>query len=159
VPGGINAGPAQTEAVLTPATRAVVVFHLYSEPVQAEAIDALCARRVQPLVQDAARANGSAHLGRVAGSWGTVATFRFYAGKNLGAFGNAGAVTRWCPVIAARGGGATMARWSTTATMPMTATRGSICGRPRCCGRQSAAFAGFERTLAYERSAQFAGPG
>jgi dTDP-3-amino-3,4,6-trideoxy-alpha-D-glucose transaminase len=101
-PGAFNCGPEEIAAALTPATRAVVVVHLYGEPVQAEAIAALCAERGLPMVEDAAQAHGAQRNGRPAGSLGAAAAFSFYPGKNLGAFGDAGAVTSSDPAVIER---------------------------------------------------------
>ena len=84
--------PEDLEAAITPRTRAVIVVHLYG---QMPDMDALCrtARRAGILViEDAAQAHGATWRGRRAGSIGQAGCFSFYPGKNLGAFGDAGAV-------------------------------------------------------------------
>jgi dTDP-4-amino-4,6-dideoxygalactose transaminase len=84
--------PAQIAAVLTPRTRAVVPVHLYGQLAPMDEIHA-AARAVDLLVvEDAAQAHGASQGGRRAGSWGAAAAFSFYPGKNLGAYGEAGAV-------------------------------------------------------------------
>lgn len=80
------------EAVLTPQTKAVIVVHLYGQIPEMDPILALCAERELVLVEDAAQAHGATYNGRVAGSFGSAATFSFYPGKNLGALGDAGAI-------------------------------------------------------------------
>jgi dTDP-4-amino-4,6-dideoxygalactose transaminase len=76
---------------VSPRTKAVVPVHLYGEPADLDAI----AREVGdvPLVEDVAQAHGAMLRGRRAGSIGTLACFSFYPSKNLGAFGDGGAVT------------------------------------------------------------------
>jgi dTDP-3-amino-3,4,6-trideoxy-alpha-D-glucose transaminase len=84
---------AAVEAAITPDTAAVVVVHLYGQPVDLDAFRVLCDRRGLLLVEDAAQAHGAEWRGRKVGSVGNVATFSFFPGKNLGALGDAGAVT------------------------------------------------------------------
>jgi dTDP-3-amino-3,4,6-trideoxy-alpha-D-glucose transaminase len=81
-----------------PRTRAIVAVHLYGRPVD---VDALAGLGV-PVVEDAAQAHGAVLGGRRAGSLGRIAAFSFYPGKNLGAMGDAGAVTTDDPELAER---------------------------------------------------------
>jgi dTDP-4-amino-4,6-dideoxygalactose transaminase len=76
-------------AALTPATKAVIVVDLFGNAAPVEEIEALGV----PVVEDAAQAAGATRRGRRAGTLGTVATFSFFPSKNLGAFGDGGAVT------------------------------------------------------------------
>ncbi len=80
--GDFNIDPAQVEAAITPATRAVVVVHLYGQACDVEAIAALCAERGIALIEDTAQAVGATIGGRKCGSFGT-GCFSFYATKNL----------------------------------------------------------------------------
>ena len=80
-------------AALTPRTRAVLPVHLYGEATDIAATEALCAERGLVLIEDAAQAQGARHAGRAIGSFGLASCFSFYPGKNLGAFGDAGAIT------------------------------------------------------------------
>ncbi|GIF01419.1 DegT/DnrJ/EryC1/StrS family aminotransferase [Paractinoplanes rishiriensis] len=80
------------EAAVTPRTRAVMVVHLYGNMPDMDAIGAVTARAGIHLVEDAAQAHGAEWQGRRAGSFGIAGCFSFYPGKNLGAFGDAGAV-------------------------------------------------------------------
>ena len=80
------------EAVVTPATRAVVVVHLYGQMPDMDALGAVAARRGLLLVEDAAQAHGATWRGIRAGAFGVAGCFSFYPGKNLGGFGDAGAV-------------------------------------------------------------------
>jgi dTDP-4-amino-4,6-dideoxygalactose transaminase len=86
--------PAAVAAAITPRTRAVLPVHLYGQPANIDAIAALCAKHGLALIEDAAQAHGAALAdGRACGTLGVAAGFSFYPGKNLGAFGDAGAVT------------------------------------------------------------------
>ena len=80
------------EAVLTRATRAVVVTHLYGLLAGVEEIAALCRERGVTVVEDCAQAAGARRGGRTAGAFGDVAAFSFYPTKNLAALGDGGAV-------------------------------------------------------------------
>jgi dTDP-4-amino-4,6-dideoxygalactose transaminase/acetyltransferase-like isoleucine patch superfamily enzyme len=82
---------AQVEPVLTAATRAIVPVHLYGHPAPMPELLELAAGGIAVL-EDAAQAHGALGHGRPAGAWGTAAAFSFYPSKNLGAYGDAGAV-------------------------------------------------------------------
>jgi dTDP-4-amino-4,6-dideoxygalactose transaminase len=88
-------------AALTPATAAVMAVHLYGQPVDMDAIGAVAAAAGVPVVEDAAQAHGATWRGRPVGSMGRLGCFSFYPGKNLGAFGDAGAVVTDDPDLAA----------------------------------------------------------
>ena len=90
------------EAALTPRTAALMPVHLYGQPVDLDAYRALADRHGLFLVEDAAQAHGAAWRGRRAGSVGDASTFSFFPGKNLGALGDAGAVTTGDDAFAAR---------------------------------------------------------
>jgi dTDP-4-amino-4,6-dideoxygalactose transaminase len=81
------------EAAITPRTAAVMPVHLYGQPVDLGAFRALADRHKLFLLEDSAQAHGARWRGRRAGSVGDAATFSFFPGKNLGALGDAGAVT------------------------------------------------------------------
>lgn len=83
-------------------TSAIVVVHLYGQPVDLAAFRALADRRGLLLVEDAAQAHGARWRGVAAGSVGDVATFSFFPGKNLGAIGDAGAVATSDEELAAK---------------------------------------------------------
>jgi len=94
--------PESLEEVMTRRTRAVIVVHLYG---QMPDMDALCRTAEQAgivLVEDAAQAHGASWRGRRAGSVGRAGCFSFYPGKNLGAFGDAGAVVTSDAALAER---------------------------------------------------------
>lgn len=84
---------ATVEAALTPRTRAVMAVHLFGRTVDLEPLRALCEARGIFLIEDAAQAHGARLAGRRAGSFGIAAGWSFYPGKNLGAFGDGGAIT------------------------------------------------------------------
>lgn len=88
-----NLDPARIEAAVTPRTRAVVPVHLYGQPADMDAVREVADRHGLLLVEDAAQAHGAECRGRRAGGLGDAAGFSFYPGKNLGAAGDAGAVT------------------------------------------------------------------
>jgi dTDP-4-amino-4,6-dideoxygalactose transaminase len=84
--------PATLAAAITPRTRAVIVVHLYGQMADMDAIGRIAAVTGLAVVEDAAQAHGASWRGAPAGSFGDVGCFSFYPGKNLGAFGDAGAV-------------------------------------------------------------------
>ncbi len=82
-------------ALLSPQVKAVVITHLYGAVADVEAFKAkarAAGRICPPIVEDCAQAHGATLRGRKAGSFGDMAAFSFYPTKNLGAFGDAGAV-------------------------------------------------------------------
>lgn len=83
---------AHLEAALTPRTSAVIPVHLYGQPVAMNEVCAVAERHGLLVVEDAAQAHGATWQGKRAGSFGRVAAFSFYPGKNLGALGDAGAI-------------------------------------------------------------------
>jgi dTDP-4-amino-4,6-dideoxygalactose transaminase len=94
--------PRHIEARITPRTVGIIPVHLYGQPADMEAIMAIARRRGLWVIEDCAQA----HLARVGerpvGSFGDVATFSFYPGKNLGAMGDAGAITTADETLARR---------------------------------------------------------
>lgn len=91
--GTYNINPARIEAVITPRTKAIIPVHLYGQPAEMESIIALARRHNLKVIEDAAQAQGAVYQGQRTGRLGTAAAFSFYPGKNLGALGDAGAVT------------------------------------------------------------------
>src|SRR5215216_4560536 len=85
--------PRGLERALTRRTRAVVPVHLYGRMAEMEAVCDFASRRGLVVVEDAAQAHGARVGGRRAGAWGHAAAFSFYPTKNLGAYGDGGAVT------------------------------------------------------------------
>jgi dTDP-4-amino-4,6-dideoxygalactose transaminase len=92
-PSTYNLDPARIEAAVTPRTRAVAAVHLYGQPADMAAIGAVAERHGLRVLEDAAQAQGARLHGRRAGALGHAAAWSFYPGKNLGALGDAGAVT------------------------------------------------------------------
>jgi dTDP-4-amino-4,6-dideoxygalactose transaminase len=88
-----NLGAANLAAALTPDVKAVLAVHLYGQLADMPAIAKLCRERGLLLLEDAAQAHGAHIDGVKAGAWGDAAAFSFYPGKNLGALGDAGALT------------------------------------------------------------------
>jgi dTDP-4-amino-4,6-dideoxygalactose transaminase len=84
--------PAQLEAAITPRTAGVIVVHLYGQMPDMDALSRSADRAGIALIEDAAQAHGASWRGRRAGSIGRAGCFSFYPSKNLGAFGDAGAV-------------------------------------------------------------------
>ncbi len=97
-----NLDPATVEAAITPATRALLPVHLYGQPAGMPALAAIAQRHGLGLIEDAAQAHGAAIDGRRVGNLGDAACFSFYPGKNLGAYGDGGAVTTDDEALAAR---------------------------------------------------------
>jgi dTDP-4-amino-4,6-dideoxygalactose transaminase len=92
--------PGQVEAALTERTRAVVGVDLYGQVAPFEQLPSSLADRGIVVVEDGAQSQGATRHGRPAGSFGRVAATSFYPGKNLGAYGDAGAVTTNDPELA-----------------------------------------------------------
>ena len=84
--------PALLERAITPRTKAIVPVHLYGQMADMDPIMEIAGRHGLPVVEDACQAHGASYKGRKAGSIGVAGCFSFYPGKNLGAFGEAGAV-------------------------------------------------------------------
>jgi dTDP-4-amino-4,6-dideoxygalactose transaminase len=91
-PETLNIDPALVERRITPQTRAIIAVHLYGQPADMDPILALAKKHNLFVIEDAAQAHGATYKGRTVGSMGHVACFSFYPGKNLGAYGDAGAI-------------------------------------------------------------------
>ena len=81
------------EAAITPRTKAILVVHLYGQAADMDPIMEIARRHGLVVIEDAAQAHGAKYKGRPVGSIGDMACFSFYPGKNLGAYGEGGAVT------------------------------------------------------------------
>lgn len=88
----MNIDVAKVEAQITSKTKAILPVHLYGQPVDMDPLMALARKHGLYVIEDAAQAHGARYKGRRVGSLGDVACFSFYPGKNLGAWGEAGAV-------------------------------------------------------------------
>ena len=87
-----NIDPAKIEAAITPRTKVIMPVHLYGTCADMDPILDIARRHNLLVIEDAAQAVGAEYKGRRAGSMGDLACFSFYPGKNLGAYGEAGAV-------------------------------------------------------------------
>ena len=97
-----NIDPQLIEAAITTRTRAIIAVHLYGQPAEMQAIQAIAKRHGLTVIEDAAQAHGAKYYGQRAGSLGHAAAFSFYPGKNLGALGDGGAITTQDDDLAAR---------------------------------------------------------
>jgi len=88
-----NLDPAKLEAAITDRTKAIVPVHLYGQPADMDPIMEIAKKHDLAIIEDAAQAHGAVYKGRRVGTFGKAACFSFYPGKNLGAYGDAGAVT------------------------------------------------------------------
>ncbi len=88
-----NIDPSQIEARITPRTKAIIPVDLYGQCADLDAVNAVARKHNIPVVEDAAQAIGAEYHGRRAGELATIGAFSFFPSKNLGAFGDAGAVT------------------------------------------------------------------
>jgi dTDP-4-amino-4,6-dideoxygalactose transaminase len=93
---------ASVERLITARTRAIVPVHLYGRAMDMTALEELANRHRLTIIEDAAQAHGSERDGIPVGGSGRLTCFSFYPGKNLGAYGDAGAVTCNDPVYAER---------------------------------------------------------
>ncbi|WP_377706528.1 DegT/DnrJ/EryC1/StrS family aminotransferase [Pseudomonas protegens] len=88
-----NLCPKNAERAITPRTKALLPVHLYGQIVNMPAILELANKYDLLVLEDSAQSHGASIDGRKAGSWGDASGFSFYPGKNLGALGDAGAIT------------------------------------------------------------------
>lgn len=91
-PNTCNLDPGKIQSHITPRTRAIVPVHLYGQPADMDAILAIADRHGLAVIEDACQAHGALYKAKKAGSMGIAGCFSFYPGKNLGAFGEGGAV-------------------------------------------------------------------
>lgn len=84
--------PALVEGAVSERTKAIVPVHLYGQPCDMDALTELARAHKLALVEDAAQAHGARWKGQMVGNLGDAASFSFYPGKNLGAYGDAGAI-------------------------------------------------------------------
>ena len=92
-PASYTMDPALLEKAISPRTKAIIPVHLYGQPADMDAINAIAAKHNLPVIEDSCQAHGAKYKGRRAGSLSTAACFSFYPSKNLGACGEGGAVT------------------------------------------------------------------
>ncbi len=100
-PRSCTMDPARIEAAVTPRTRVIMPVHLYGGCAEMNSIREIARRHKLLVLEDAAQAHGAEYHGRRAGSMSDIACFSFYPGKNLGAYGEGGAVVTDNPEYAA----------------------------------------------------------
>ena len=91
-PTTYNLDVRKLEAAITPRTQCIMPVHLFGQMADMDAVIAIASRRGVPVIEDGAQAIGSEWRGKRAGSYGTFGCFSFFPSKNLGAFGDAGAL-------------------------------------------------------------------
>ncbi|WP_144222522.1 DegT/DnrJ/EryC1/StrS family aminotransferase [Mesorhizobium amorphae] len=92
-PATYTIDPAQIEAAITPATKAIIPIHLYGQPADMDPIIAIARKHGLTVLEDACQAHGAEYKGKRVGAIGDMAAFSFYPGKNLGAYGEGGMLT------------------------------------------------------------------
>ena len=97
-----NMDPQRIEAAITPRTRAILPVHLYGQPADMASILACAKKHGLKILADGAQAHGARYRGAAIGGLGDATAWSFYPGKNLGAYGDAGAVTTDDPALAER---------------------------------------------------------
>jgi dTDP-4-amino-4,6-dideoxygalactose transaminase len=103
--------PAEIERKITPATVGIIPVHLYGQPADMGRIMVIAKKHNLWVIEDCAQAHLASYKGQLAGTFGNVATFSFYPGKNLGAYGDAGCIVtnddrlaNWMATFARHGG-------------------------------------------------------
>lgn len=91
-PGTFNLDVKDLERKITPKTKAIIAVHLYGQPADMDPILEVAGKYDLKVIEDAAQAHGALYKGRKVGTLGDMATFSFYPGKNLGAYGDGGAI-------------------------------------------------------------------
>jgi len=84
--------PSKLQAAITPRTKAIIPVHLYGMPAEMDRIQSIADRHRLPVIEDAAQAHGASYRGNRVGQFGQIACFSFYPSKNLGAYGEGGAL-------------------------------------------------------------------
>jgi dTDP-4-amino-4,6-dideoxygalactose transaminase len=88
-----NLDPKLIEQAITPKTKAILIVHLYGQPADIDSIVEIAKHHKLFVIEDAAQAHGASYKGQRLGSHSDICAWSFYPGKNLGAFGDAGALT------------------------------------------------------------------
>jgi len=106
-----NLNAAQIESKITPRTVGIIPVHLYGQPAEMDTIMAIAKKHKLWVIEDCAQSHLARYQGRLVGTFGNAATFSFYPGKNLGAYGDAGclvtnddALADWTSTFARHGG-------------------------------------------------------
>lgn len=102
VPGVWNINVAQIEAAITPRTKVILPVHLYGQPADMDPILEIARKHGLRVLEDAAQSHGAYYKGRRIGAHGDLVSWSFYPGKNLGCFGDGGAITTDDPELADR---------------------------------------------------------
>jgi dTDP-4-amino-4,6-dideoxygalactose transaminase len=92
--------PASLEAAITPRTKAIIPVHIFGQPADMDPILTVARKHGLIVIEDACQAHGAEYKGRRCGSMGQLGCFSFYPGKNLGAYGEGGAVVTSDPALA-----------------------------------------------------------
>jgi dTDP-4-amino-4,6-dideoxygalactose transaminase len=92
-PNSFNIDPAKIESAITSKTKAIMPVHLYGQACEMDAIMAIAQKHNLYVIEDNAQSQGAIYNGKMAGSFGDINGTSFYPGKNLGALGDAGAIT------------------------------------------------------------------
>ena len=87
-----NIDPDKIEQAITPRTKAILVVHLYGQACRMDKIMEIAQRHNLPVIEDCAQSHGAAFKGQKTGTFGTISCFSFFPTKNMGAFGDAGAI-------------------------------------------------------------------
>jgi dTDP-4-amino-4,6-dideoxygalactose transaminase len=110
-PDTFNIGRDLIEAKITKATVGIIPVHLYGQPADMDEIMAIAKKHNLWVIEDCAQAHLATYKGRLVGTFGNAATFSFYPGKNLGAYGDAGCIVTnddtladWTATFARHGG-------------------------------------------------------
>ncbi len=99
-PEFLTMDPAKLETAITPRTKAIIPVHLFGQPADMDPILAIARKHGLVVIEDACQAHGSEYKGRRCGSMGQLGCFSFYPGKNLGAYGEGGAIVTSDPALA-----------------------------------------------------------
>jgi len=92
-PESYTINPCKIKEALTPRTRAIIAVHLYGHMAEMDPLWQVCQEYGLTLIEDAAQSHGAQYHGRIAGGVGQIGCFSFYPSKNLGAYGEGGALT------------------------------------------------------------------
>ena len=101
-PDRLTIDPAAVDAAVTARTAAIMPVHLYGQPADMPALEAIAGRRNLAIIEDACQAHFATCAGRPVGAFGAAAAFSFYPTKNLGALGDGGAIVTNDAALAAR---------------------------------------------------------
>jgi len=97
-----NLKPELVEKAITKRTKAIMPVHLYGHPADLDPLLEICRKHSLPLVEDACQAHGAKYQGKVVGTFAEISCYSFYPGKNLGAYGEGGALVTNNAAFAAR---------------------------------------------------------